>query len=298
MKRALKFSLLALWCALSMAGCSLARGDAAPETAAPLTLAEAPDRFYDHDGVRLRYRIVGEGEPVILLHGYTDRVEMWSVMADSLAADFKVIVPDLRGFGLSTKFGDPADYGQNLVSDIVGLLDHLAIESVHVVGYSMGGTIAAHLALDDPARFPTVTFVAPGIWKDSLTAARDLDPYIDALARTGDVGPFFRWVLPTWSDSLLNTLLPVVYATNDSASLYASLAALPGLMPDSVRIVRSRVPALVVVGLPDRMLGPSRYTASVWPGAKLIELPKWDHGDIFNAPELIAGFRRLALEHE
>src|SRR6185503_5990132 len=80
-------------------------------------LVEAPDRFYTNQGVTIRYRVIGEGEPVLLVHGYTDRVEMWAGTADSLARDFRVIVPDWRGSGLSTKFADPAQYGRQMVTD-------------------------------------------------------------------------------------------------------------------------------------------------------------------------------------
>ena len=126
--------------ALALTGCSPTRGDARQVNtgqAVVQPLLEAPDRFFTSNGVSIRYRVIGEGPPMLLLHGYTDRLEMWAGTADSLARDFRVIVPDLRGSGLSTKFGDPAQYGGKLMDDLVGLLDHLWIREVHVVGYSM-----------------------------------------------------------------------------------------------------------------------------------------------------------------
>ena len=100
--------------ATATAGCSPTRGDARQVDAGHVVqpLLEAPDRFFTSNGVSIRYRVIGEGEPMLLLHGYTDRLEMWAGTADSLARDFRVIVPDLRGSGLSTKFGDPAQYGR------------------------------------------------------------------------------------------------------------------------------------------------------------------------------------------
>jgi pimeloyl-ACP methyl ester carboxylesterase len=218
---------------------------------------------------------------------------MWAGTADSLARDFRVIVPDLRGFGLSTKLGDPAQYGRKMVADMKLLLDHLEVPSVHVMGYSMGGVIAAHLALDDPARVRTATFVAGTFWPDSVTAARILRPYSDSLAAGDGLGPFFRWILPTWSNSAVEASLPALYAVNDSASLVASLRALPALMLDWDRVKRARVPALAIVSVKDRVWEQSRFVAARWPDVKLVELETHDHSDIFLAPELVTEFRKL-----
>ena len=291
----LRMTLLAF--AVIVSGCAPSAGDARPIAGEPgtTTLLGAPDRFFTANGVTIRYREIGAGEPVVLLHGYTDRVEMWTGTADSLARDFRVIVPDLRGFGASTKSGDPAMYGQRLVDDVAALLDGLRIERAHVVGYSMGGAITAHVAIRHPSRVITATYVAAAIIPDSGASRRVFGPYVDALRRGDGLRPFFEYILPTWSDSMLASIVPTLEATNDSASLVASLDALPTLAVDSISLARGPVPAFVIVAEPDPMVQFARPLARTWPGATYIELPKGDHVDIVYAPELISGFRKMAL---
>ena len=280
-------------------GCSPTRGDArqvGAEQLARQTLLEAPDHFFTSNGVSIRYRVIGEGDPMLLLHGYTDRLEMWAGTADSLARDFRVIVPDLRGSGLSTKFGGPEQYGRKMVDDLVGLMDHLWIREVHVVGYSMGAAIAANMALDHSARVLTATFVAGPFYTDSAAAARLFEPYAVAQERGEGLTSFFQWILPTWSDSAIADVVPQLEATNDSASLVASLRALPALMLNPVRVSQATKPALAIVSVKDPLWPTSRFLAQRWPGIRLVELPKGDHADIFLAPELVTEVRKLVMQ--
>jgi pimeloyl-ACP methyl ester carboxylesterase len=296
--RTISSTVLAGSLGLALASCSPTRGDARQVDAATTAvepLLEATDRFFTSNGVSIRYRVIGNGTPMLLLHGYTDRLEMWAGTADSLARDFRVIVPDLRGSGLSTKFGDPSQYGRKMMEDLVGLLDELWIREVHLVGYSMGAVIAANMALDDPARVLTATFVAGPFYADSAAAARDFEQYAVAQERGEGITPFFKWILPTWSDSAVATIVPQLEAMNDSASLVASLRAIPALTPDLARVTRATTPAVAIVSVKDRLWPNSRFIAERWPGARLVELPNGDHADIFLAPEVISEVRRIAM---
>lgn len=261
---------------------------------APLPLAQAPDRFVNVDGATLRYREIGAGAPVLLIHGYSDKLEMWAGPADSLARDFRVIVPDVRGFGRSSKFADPAQYGVRMVDDLVGLLDSLGIRKAHVMGYSMGGLLAANLALRAPDRVSTATFVSGAFWPDSASAARDVAPYLAAMERGEGLKPFLKWVIPSWSDSVFDAVLPGLEADNDPAALIATLESLPGLMLDSASVADARTPVLVFTAVKDEVSKLSRRMARYWPGAQLVEVPAGDHGDVFLAPELIVEFGKLA----
>lgn len=136
--------------------------------AAPRTIAEAPDRFFSHAEARLRYREAGRGQPVVLLHGYTQRIELMEDLADSLSGSFRVIVFDERGFGESTKFSDPARYGWAMVEDVIELLDHLRIRRAHVVGHSMGALVAAQVALRHPDRIASASLLAGPFFPDSI----------------------------------------------------------------------------------------------------------------------------------
>ena len=280
-----------------LTSCAPTPGDAraVPSRQSAVTaLLDAPDQFFTSNGVTIRYRVIGAGEPVVLLHGYTDAVEMWAGTADSLAQDFRVIVPDLRGFGKSTKFANPAQYGPKMASDVIGLLDHLQARSAHVMGYSMGALITANLALDYPARVRSATFIAGTFSPDSTESARIFAPFVAALERGEGLAPFFRWILPTWSDSALATLVPQLEAANDSASLVASLRALPRLMIDSTRAAQSHIPTASIVSIKDPVAPLSRRNARHWPGIRHVEIPTHDHADIFLAPAVLTEFRRIA----
>lgn len=255
------------------------------------TLATAPDRWLEvEEGVRLRYREIGAGPPVVMLHGYTDNLEMWSAPADSLARDHRVIVPDIRGFGRSTKSGDPAFYGQQMVDDVVRLLDHLNLADAHLIGYSMGGAISANVVMRHPTRVRTVTFAAGAFFRDSAET-RHVMAYADRLANGEGLKPFFNWVLPTWPDSAITAILPSLVAQNDSASLVASIRGFMPLQLDSLRVRQSRVPATSVVSETDPVLTGARFLVRHWPRKQLIVLPRGDHADIHLAPELLAAFR-------
>jgi pimeloyl-ACP methyl ester carboxylesterase len=139
-----------------------------PRTLAVLACLAAPmvalpqDTFFDSNGVSIRYREQGQGEPIVLLHGAGNSTEFWFATGvfQDLAKDYRVIVFDLRGHGKSGKPHDPKQYGIEMSLDVVRLLDKLKITRAHIVGYSLGGTIAALGVTLHPERFQTATFAA------------------------------------------------------------------------------------------------------------------------------------------
>src|ERR1700685_3461620 len=100
-------------------------------------------RFRSFDGVELAYAEGGEGEPVVLLHGFAaDHFSNWvatGVVDDLVAAGRRVLAPDARGHGASAKPHDPAAYANDaMVRDVQALMDHVDVGPVDLVGYSMG----------------------------------------------------------------------------------------------------------------------------------------------------------------
>ncbi|HWB08994.1 MAG TPA: alpha/beta hydrolase [Pirellulales bacterium] len=123
--------------------------------------AETPKvQTLDSGGLKIAYSVQGQGEPVVLIHGWLSSANInWSLPGTSarLAKDFQVIALDVRGHGASDKPTDEDAYGQEMMEDVVWLLDHLKIERAHIVGYSMGGIIAANLASRHPERVRSLT---------------------------------------------------------------------------------------------------------------------------------------------
>lgn len=113
------------------------------------------DQVFDSDGVKIRYTIDGEGEPLVLVHGFTASGAMnWRLPGAIrlLSKRYRVITIDCRGHGRSGKPTRVEAYGVEMVRDVVRLLDHLKIERAHVAGYSMGGMITLKMAALYPNR--------------------------------------------------------------------------------------------------------------------------------------------------
>ena len=132
-----------------------------------------PVQTLDVDGVKIAYIVQGEGEPVILIHGWLSSAGInWVLPGTSgaLAKEFQVVALDIRGHGKSDKPTEEEAYGPELVEDVVRLMDHLKIEKAHIVGYSMGGIIAANFVVRHPDRVRSCTLGGMGWMKDGGAA--------------------------------------------------------------------------------------------------------------------------------
>ncbi len=110
--------------------------------------------FESFDGTRIHYRVVGEGSPVILAHGFaTDAASTWPPSGIDLAlakTGFRAIMPDLRGHGRSGKPHEPSAYQNDAeVRDIIALAEHLTLGRYDALGYSHGAIIVARLLVLD-----------------------------------------------------------------------------------------------------------------------------------------------------
>lgn len=120
----------------------------------------------DHTGTR---------PPLLLLHGFTGSRESWTPLLPSLEESYETITIDLLGHGLSDAPTDPERYRvERLVTDLIDLLDQLGIEETALLGYSMGGRLALHLATHAPERVSALILesTSPGILDDLARATR------------------------------------------------------------------------------------------------------------------------------
>jgi pimeloyl-ACP methyl ester carboxylesterase len=124
------------------------------------------------NGVRLHVRVGGRGPAVLLLHGYGETGDMWAPMAADLARDHTVIVPDLRGLGLSSRPAggyDKKTQGQ----DVAGLLDALKVRRADLVTHDIGNMVGYAFAAQYPdrvGRFVLIDAPLPGVgpWEEIL----------------------------------------------------------------------------------------------------------------------------------
>ncbi|MGI9261930.1 MAG: alpha/beta fold hydrolase [Woeseiaceae bacterium] len=113
-------------------------------------------------GFGTHYVVTGTGEPVVLVHGFSQTHAAWldTPLFQDLTRDHKVIAVDLRGHGDSDKPHDPMAYGRHMQADLAKLLDHLDIDEAHFVGFSMGASIVGDLLVSSPGRVRTAAMIS------------------------------------------------------------------------------------------------------------------------------------------
>jgi pimeloyl-ACP methyl ester carboxylesterase len=261
------------------------------------------DRFFDSQGVRIRYVERGQGPPVVLIHGYTGDVERhWvapGVLAD-LSKEYRVVALDCRGHGKSDKPVDPNAYGAAMAADIVRLLDHLAIRRAHLVGYSMGAMIVGHLLATHADRVLSATFVASHPVR-TWTAADEEDAEAWARDLESDT-PFRKLILevsppgapPREED--INKLSQRLVAANDVSALAAYHRGRSTLAVTDAQLAAVRVPALGIIGTEDPSVQGMRDVKAVMPALTLVVVGGATHGGergIMRQPAFLELLRRF-----
>lgn len=226
---------------------------------------------FESDGVRIAYSDEGEGEPILLIHGFASNVAAnwrdahW--LRALTASSRRVVAFDNRGHGRSEKLYDPSRYGAPaMAEDARRLLDHLGIGRADVMGYSMGARIAVFLALAHPERVRSLILGGAGInlvrgMVGTGPIARALEaPSIDEV--TNDTARSFR-----------------SFAEQTGSDLKALAACLRGprekIAPE--HLARIAVPTLIATGSKDVIAGSGGELASLIPGAQLLEIEGRDH---------------------
>jgi alpha-beta hydrolase superfamily lysophospholipase len=130
---------------------------------------EPASQTFDAKGVKVHYLIAGKGDTVVLIHGLYASAEInWRRpgIFDALSRNHQVVALDLPGHGRSDKPDTGESYGLQLVEDVVLLLDHLNVTKAHLVGYSLGGMVAAQVAAQHPDRILSVTLGGMGWFRE------------------------------------------------------------------------------------------------------------------------------------
>jgi haloacetate dehalogenase len=194
--------------------------------------------------VEINLRIGGSGPPVLLLHGYPQTHMMWHLVAPRLAERFTVVVPDLRGYGDSSKpagGSDHAAYSKRVMAaDQVEVMASLGHDRFAVVGHDRGGRVGHRMALDHPDKVsslsvldivPTRT-VFSSVNQEIATGTYHWffliqpDPLPERLIGA-DPSFFLRWHLKTWSGGRDDFFAPAAVAEyercfSDPACIHAT----------------------------------------------------------------------------
>lgn len=228
-------------------------------------------KTFSSDGVEIAYHDEGDGEPVLLIHGFASNTQAnWvdtSWVRELTRAGYRVISIDNRGHGKSAKPHDPALYGAPLMAeDARRLLDHLGLQRADVMGYSMGARITAFLTMAHPDRVRSAVFAGLGINMVRGMAgtgpiahaleAESIDQVTNATART-----FRAFAEQTKSD--LKALAACIRSSRDPITAEA--------------LGRITTPVLVAVGTLDVIGGSAKDLAALIPGGEALEIPDRDH---------------------
>ena len=127
-------------------------------------------RYIETNGVQIYYEVYGEGEPLLLLHGFTMSHKSWEPWIIDLSKNYKLVIPDLRGHGNST---NPSKVytARNSAIDMLGLMDQLNIKRFNALGHSNGALVLTHMAIMDSSRIKSMILIsgAPYLTKEAIT---------------------------------------------------------------------------------------------------------------------------------
>jgi pimeloyl-ACP methyl ester carboxylesterase len=225
-----------------------------------------------HNGaVEIAYLDEGEGDPIVLVHGFASSKNVnWVYpgwVSELTKAGRRVIAFDHRGHGESTKLYDPEDYYLGtMAGDALALMDHLAIDRADIMGYSLGGRISAYLAATVPARVRSAVLGGIGIGLivgggpgENVAKALEADQLSDV---TDPMGRTFR----AFADQ----------TRSDRRALAACLRGSRRLMTRE-EAAGITVPVLIAVGTTDEVAGSAHALGEIIKHAQVLDIPDRDH---------------------
>lgn len=249
-----------------------------------LATASQADRL-DVEGGRLYYEVRGQGPTVVLIHGGFGDRRMWDGQIEALARDFRVVRYDHRGFGRSSR----PEKAYSPVADLLRLLDRLGARTAHLVGNSMGGTVAIDFAILHPERLGKLVVVASGAngFPIPPEATAKIQEVLEAfrVAREKGTQPAAElWlenpmVAVASRDPHARDLLRTMVVDNRETFLMEYWPGEPMDPKASARLAGIHAPTLVILGDRDTDLVRSvgEATAKGIPGARLEVLAGADH---------------------
>lgn len=241
--------------------------------------------FIEANRVRLHYVAAGEGEPVVLLHGFPEFWYSWRYQIPFLANYFRVIVPDLRGYNDSEKPLTGYDLA-TVTDDIRCLIENLGYRCAHVVGHDMGGAIAWNLAQQFPQSIDRLGILnAPHPQKFMQSLVSNLDQ----ARRSWYMFAFQVPLLPEWliqrnlrnflQNALREQAIRKGVFTREHTEIYEAALNKPGAIAATLNYYR-------------QMLTPGAWIQQLLKPTKLVQAPTlvlWSAEDAFLSQQLVQG---------
>ena len=264
-----------------------------------MTQLEGPD-------VRLNYEVIGDGTPVTLLHGFTQSVRSWHEVIAGMPAGYQWVLPDLRGHGNTRVRPGARHTMEACTADLEMLWDHLGISRTHLVGYSMGGRLALHVAATRPQRILSLLTIGAhaGLEEDAREGRRRGDEGLAQRIEKDGLEAFVNYwsSLPMFAG--LERRGPSFVAqvrtermNNHVAGLAESLRGMGAgaMRPVWDELMRVTCPCTFVAGQLDHgYVASARRLAATVPDGRVVVVQRAGHTVHQERPE---AFARLLLAH-
>ena len=267
--------------------------------------------FFDSNGVRIRYAAAGEGEPVVLVHGWMGDATMWGMDAarnPKLAPlpGFRVIALDCRGHGQSDKPHDRGLYGTEMAMDVIRLMDHLKIPKAHLVGYSMGAFIVGKIAAAQPSRVISAVYggQVPLVVGAPPSGSRETAVFAKAVEEGKGMGPYLLEVLPPGRAKLTleqaNVLAEFMLKGKDAKALAAAGLSFDDLQVEEKDLAACGAPALFIYGSleSEHLKGRVEALRQVLPKAEVVVIEGGDHITTLARPAFGAAIREFLQKNK
>jgi pimeloyl-ACP methyl ester carboxylesterase len=266
---------------------------------AEIRRARPSARFVEIGGRLVHFEQAGAGEPVVLLHGFGASTYTWRRVLPALARSYRVVAPDLHGFGATERPRDFASYTRGGQAALVlALLDKLGIASAHLVGHSYGGALSLWLADRHPERLRSLVLVdsaAPTYPNDRRNRIARLKPLAWLFLRGVALTPWsVRKALEVSiadrslvTPELVRGYLDPLRVEGVEAAFHGLTAPLPAPDGPEVDLARIALPTLAVWGSEDRLVAVADGKREVlrMPRGAFVELSGIGHMPMEECPE-------------
>jgi pimeloyl-ACP methyl ester carboxylesterase len=243
---------------------------------------QTPRRYVDAGGVHTYYEVVGDGDPLVLLHGGFATIDTWGAQTPALAERYRVYLPERRGHGRTPDVPGPTGYDV-MAQDTIAFMDALGISAAHLVGWSDGGNVGLEVALTRPDLVRKLVLIG---------AAANFEGYTPALqAMASKMTPD---IIPSSMRQAYDALSPDGPA--HFPVVFEKLTAVWKTEPHHPLgdLERLAAPTLVMLGDDDDVtIEHAAAMQRAIPDAQLAVVPGTDHALMFEKPEVV---NRLILD--
>ncbi len=245
------------------------------------------------DGNTICYKDQGQGEPLVLLHGFCGSSEYWDQVVPLLSERYRCIVPDLRGHGLSD-----APMGaytiEQMADDVIQLLDTLELPKVTLLGHSLGGYITLSVAQRYTSRLNGFGLIHSTAFPDSEEAKEKRLLAVSNI-QTNGITPFVDNMIPSLfapdhvaaHPEWISLAKEIGYRTPPQGATGAAMAMRE--RPDRRDVLSATVlPVLLIAGEKDRVISPDKTFTVEQPNVTQVTIPGVGHMSILEAPDQLA----------